>query len=270
MSIHRDNPRTLIERLLVYGAVLAILLIVLIVARLYPAEATQLLIPGALASLIAVLVVYIVTHTLLRPTGRYLSREDLAELSLELAGLLPSSGDCVVYSRWYAVPWSELLAKAMEVEFAVSYMDTWVNETADALKGVLDRGGLIRVFLPKPGTAAAKRVVERFQGSPQRVILDKIEHTPAKLNAIRRLSSSPDARLEVFLTEVFCMHCVMRIDNRYLILSPFDHFRGVHIDAPAIVLSAQKYEDILKWAAKEFDGFRERSERWAPSGKHAS
>ena len=67
-------------------------------------------------------------------------------------------------------------------------------------------------------------------------------------------------QLEVFWTSVFFMYCAIRIDNRYLILAPFEHFRRGHIGNPAFFIDLKAHPHIAEWINNEFLGFEKNSE----------
>jgi len=56
------------------------------------------------------------------------------------------------------------------------------------------------------------------------------------------------------------MHCLMMIDKKTLIISPFDHFRRGQIEAPAFVVDLNTHPLLYEWAVKEFKGFEKTSE----------
>lgn len=164
-----------------------------------------------------------------------------------------ADGDVSVYHNWYKIPWNDVLSKAVIVECVVSYMDTWINNAADALEGLLTRGGTLRFYLPKPGSSAAERVIERFPDYQEDAIEDKIKRTETKLQSLRTTDAGT---VEVGWTEVFDMYCLMRIDNSVLLVSPYDHFRNNRIQNPTFVVDLVRFPEIASWAEKEFAGFQ--------------
>ncbi len=172
-------------------------------------------------------------------------------------------GGVPVIEDWYAIPWSKVMAKTAKVECAVSYMDTWINNAAGALEDLLDRDGTIRFFLPKPGTPAAERVVERFPEYDVSLVEKKIVNTREKLRGLRH----GKGRVEVRWTEVFNMHCLMVLDDSVLLVSPYDHFRNSRIQNPTFVIPLWQFPMIETWIRKEFKGFQMNSAARLPSRK---
>lgn len=247
------------------AAVLIIGILVLLHFILFePGEdAFRLLLPSILASLIVVLAVYILRRTLFQSTGQYLDQEQISNLSSQIAGQLilrlPGSPDIICYQKWYEIPWREVLSDALTVEFCVGYMRTWIHQTADALLDIFNRGGTVRAFLPKPGSAAAERVFERFPGYSAQIVASNIENTPRILEGIRAKSTNANAKLEVYWTETYCMCMIMRVDRNRLIVSPFDTFRRERKEAPTFVIREDAYPSIAEWGRKELEGFRKTS-----------
>jgi TIR domain len=167
-----------------------------------------------------------------------------------------TTGAVALYEHWYAIPWDRVLDAASELEFVVSYMDTWINQTADAIERLFRRGGTVRVYLPQRGSDAAARVVDRFPEHTPQAIDTKIEATARKL---RSLAEGSKGRLEVYWTKTFCMCCIMRVDRRILIISPFDHFRRLRIETPSFAIGAGGHPRVNEWVEKEFAGFKKTS-----------
>lgn len=172
-----------------------------------------------------------------------------------IALLLGSSdGDVAVYQDWYAIPWAQLLSKTFAIECAVSYMDTWINNAANALQSLLGREGTIRFYLPKAGSSGAARVAERFPDYDEDLIAQKIVNTREKLLALR--AAAGRGTVEVLWTDIFNMYCLMMLDNSVLLVSPYDHFRNNRIQNPTFVIDLARFPGMAAWAEKEFAGFR--------------
>lgn len=221
--------------------------------------------PSVVASVLVIPLVYVFRETLFKSTATFLTEGDMNYLSAKTTEKLAQvpSADPVnmhFYENWYEIPWKEMLAEARELEFFVSFMDSWIVQTSDSLQGVFDRGGTIRVFLPKAGGDAARRVAERFPEYTPRVIAAKISNTSARLQRLLEMSMNKNARLEIYGTNKVFMHCLMMIDKTWVILSPFDHFRHNQIEGPAFVVELKRYPRLAAWVSKEFEGFQSVSE----------
>jgi len=204
MKTNKKEPKIVVNRLLVYLSALAIIIVILLQFLFFgpPREAFQLLLPSILASLVVLLAVYIFRQTLFKSTTSYLTEAEITEISFliaeKLKQQLPSQRDLLLYNKWYDIPWQEVMGEAKELEFYVSYMDTWVNQTSDILQLIVERGGTIRVFLPKKGSEAAKRVRERFPEYSNELVAAKIQNTVDKLRAVLKRSHVRSGKLEVY------------------------------------------------------------------------
>jgi hypothetical protein len=250
-----DRKRVL-ERWILYAAVLSAVTIAVLSAVFF---GTSELIVGVLASVLTLICAYIFTQTVFRSANEILTQDEVDYLSKELVARLRADlpAGANVASGWYDLPWKDLLGETQSLEFAVSYMDTWINQATDGLSSIFDRGGTVTAYLPKPGSEAANRVVGRFPEYSPELVTEKITNTAVKLRAMLARCKKKGATLEIYWTDVFNMYCLMSIDERYLMISPYDHFRRGKIEAPTFLIPIAKSSRWYEWARKEFDGFRE-------------
>ena len=156
MKTPNQDPRRIVRRLLVYGALLSVLAIVLLHFLLFGSkdEALKLLLPSALASLIIVLLVYAFRYTLLEEADKFLTQSAVDYIATQIVNEVRSktspAKSLAFFERWYEVPWQDVIGEAKEIELLASYMDTWIIQTADLLQQTFARGGSIRVILPSP------------------------------------------------------------------------------------------------------------------------
>lgn len=261
---NRKEPRRVINLLLLiiaFGAI-ALLMSVTFLAFGPGKDTARLVIPSVVASLVAFLVVYIFTRGPLSSVGHFITREQLRNLAELLASELkedaPEKRSTVLYDSWYEVPWERLLHDARSLVFCVSYMDTWITHASLPFRGIFERGGQIRAILPKPETVSAQRVIERFPEYAKRpeLLQQKIAGTADKFAALLDASKNRSAKLEVYRTDRFIMGCIVIIDESYVVISPFDHFRRGHIEAPAVVVRVnERHRAVHEWAKKELDEF---------------
>jgi hypothetical protein len=252
--------------------VTAIVVIVAIVAVTFvifhPAGAAlKVLAGGCLAGALTTLLIYLLRKTVLKPIDDFESNAVAQKVSDAIIAKVATAlreSQTITYPRWNRVDWSTLLGTAQSLEFAVSYMDTWVANNHELLLGILERGGSITAYLPTPTDAGAERVRERFPEYDSTLIKSKISGTGRKLHGLLTQAANASARVEVCYTDVFIMHCLMMIDKKLVVLSPFDHFRRLHIEGPAWVMEIESYPEIGKWAEKEFAGFKSQSQSTSP------
>jgi len=246
---------------LILAAVTVCLIIGLSFVVFRPAtQALKVIAGGTLASLLAVLLIYILRKTILKPVDDYAAEKLADDLGSKITDFVRSSltddVSVICFSKWNDIVWKTLLADTLTLEFSVSYMDTWVALTHDPLLDIFRRGGRITVYLPNPTHPSAERVQERFPEYTPELIKGKILNTGQRLQAIYLEAANSTATLEVFYTDTFIMHCLMRIDEKRILLSPFDHFRRSHIEGPAWLVESDRYKPVAQWAQKEFEGFR--------------
>ncbi len=264
MKNQQHESKKIVEMLLLYLATLSMVIIIILNFVFFgpPADALRLMLPSILASLVAVLLIYILRRVLFRSTDRFLGRSEIDSLSVQIAQELrrqePYSKGVVFYEKWSEVPWKDILREAKEIEFYASYMGSWITQAKDELQRVFNRGGRIRAFLPEPGSDAANRIIERmpeYKGKPDE-ITEKIKDTVYKLETMRKKSNNKDAKLEVHCTTVFCMHCLISVNKKRLVLAPFEHFRQWgEIGNPTFIINLEEYPRLADWAARELNGF---------------
>lgn len=221
-------------------------------------DAWTVILGGSMASLLAILIVYVLRLTILRPMDRYASKalnEDMAERIISIVKHATSSETCTCYERWNDVDWGDLFKDVMRLDIVVSYMDTWVILAHEPLLGILQRGGSITIYLPSTSDASVARVDERFPEYSRQVLKEKIENTASKLRQLQAEAENPEASLHVYHTDTFIMHCLMRIDDDRVLFSPFDHFRRGRIEGPAFLADSSSMPGMARWVIKEIAGF---------------
>lgn len=237
-------------------------------------QAAATLITGVIASDLAVLVIFLARRTILRSADQVLSTESeeaiasrlAARLRIQLAGQVVGGTPAIgvsFYERWDDIDWLATVGDARRLDFCASFMDSWIGSAREALERIFESGGSVRAILPKPGTTAAQRVRDRFQGTIGASVPTRIRETPILIERIRRRAGQESATFDCYLTSTFIMHCMIRVDERLLILSPFDHFRQERIDAPALAINLAGRAHLVRWARKEFDGFLADAELWS-------
>jgi hypothetical protein len=260
----RSSPaEPALSRMLLVGALLAIVVIVggAFIAFRPAHQAWQVIVGGCLASLLAVLIAYVLRLTVLRPVDKYQTErlvEGVSERIMEVVqgGNTQDSG-VTCFARWNDVPWRDVLAGVHRLEFCVSYMDTWIILTTEPLLGILRGGGRIIAYLPEVTKANVSRIQERFPEYSPQLVAQKVSNTENKLRALAREAGSPHSAVEVRYTSRYIMHCLMRLDDKRVILSPFDHFRRGRIEGPAFLIDTNVLPHLGEWADKELRGFAE-------------
>jgi hypothetical protein len=125
---------------------------------------------------------------------------------------------------------------------------------------MLDRGGTIRIILPNyKNEHIVEEIKESFPELSEGLVKEKIKSTHARLSQLFKDSKRRDARIEVYYVDEMLLHCNIRIDRRVLVLSIYEHIRKMRVEAPAIVVSLERYKDSQEWFDKEFSGLIDKS-----------
>jgi len=261
-------------RSMVFWLAVAFLIIVLlttwVVTRSFH-DTVKILLPGTATSLLAVIVIYLYQNSLGKEPQGIFREEEISRLAAELSELLQKHFRQKVtfqlYERWEEIDWKPLFQASQHVTIIVSYMDDWLSNNKSTLLSFFSRGGQMRIFLPKPKSEIARRVQERFPKQSIAQINEKIRSTADILEGIRETSNSAASGLEVWWSTIFCLHCMIVFDQKVLLLSPYDHVRGIQVDAPAFLADLHEHKGLAAWVSKEVKGFESASLRASEAPK---
>ena len=105
-----------------------------------------------------------------------------------------------------------------------------------------------------------RQIKSRFPEHAENQLAEKINSTQIRLETLQRESNRTNA-LKIYFTDNMIWYCGIRLDNRTLILSPFEHKRTMRVEAPAIVIPLDDFKEVQDWFDKEFSGLLEQSKR---------
>lgn len=159
------------------------------------------------------------------------------------------------------IDWEDLFRGSLRVDIFVHYFDTWIRNNDTHLEKILQSGGAIRIILPKSGNKnLVKQIKARFPEYEESEIKTKIQKTKDKLELIKSRVTNSEATLEIYEVEDLGYYCGVRIDNRYLVLSNYDHIRDkMKIEAPTFIIKLDSVSKIKDWFEKEFNGLIDKS-----------
>lgn len=156
------------------------------------------------------------------------------------------------------IDWETLLAGAVRIDIIVHYFDTWIRNNDAVLEAVFKRNGTIRIIIPNAeNKVLVKQVKNRFPEYDEKLVKSKIQNTKKKLQMI--LERVQSGTLEVFETDELGYYCCIRIDERIVVYSSYDHIRdNMRIEAPSFIIKLEKEPAINGWFEKEFSGLIQR------------
>lgn len=152
------------------------------------------------------------------------------------------------------VPWNELLQGAMRLDIIVHYFDTWIRNNGNDIEAIFKRGGTVRLIIPDYTDFILVRSIKaRFPEYIESQVKDKIENTMKKLELIQKRAGA--GNLEVYRIRERVYYCAIRIDEKNIALSNYDHIRDkMKIEAPTFIFEVGKQQFINDWFEKEFLG----------------
>jgi len=161
-----------------------------------------------------------------------------------------------VYATYQDVPWSELLARATEVDLAVLYCSSdWLGANESLFTDFLKRKGVVRLYLP-PLTQFETKAYESVNLRPETT--QKILRTLRIFReAARSVSSST---LSVFALKQGISYVVARFKSsdgkRIFVFSPLrNNQESVAVQPPAIVLDEALLDQSLRALVDDDDEY---------------
>jgi hypothetical protein len=220
---------------------------------------------SVLASMIPVFLLFVASYFIMRTVQQIRATEEREELKEDVkasvaAGLaqaaLPGGvpPTTVGYARFRDdPPWAALIQGSSTIRIVVHYFDTWINQNEQALRTFFSHGGKLYIVLPDYTDSGLLDLIKgRFQGQQKNVLESKIRNTFEKLKLIRGQGNRSDSIVEVYYVNFAPWYCALQFDQRELVLSPYEHERGVAVASPASLQHLAHFPAVREWFNKEF------------------
>ena len=217
-------------------------------------------IPSLIAALIAFMAIYYFLHrkglTPIRST-KLINQDELSNSIV--SGIIEEMSSrerqrgVKFFDQFYSLQWDNLLPSCSRLDICVHYFDNWVSQNRRPLLDFIEKGGTIRIVLPNfKNEEVVRQINSRFEeDSTEQRIAEKINNTKSRLEVLQRESNRTNI-LEVYFTDHMIWYCGIRLDNRVLILSPFEHRRNMRVEAPVVIIQLDENREIREWFDKEF------------------
>jgi hypothetical protein len=167
---------------------------------------------------------------------------------------IAEKGDAKIYSKFGDIPWDELFLTCSNLDILLHYFDSSLNSQYDSLLQILNNGGTIRIILPNyENDGIIKIIKKRFPELSDLTIKEKIKNTRHQLNALLDETTNKKAKVKIYLLDDMIFYAGLNIDNRILIISPFEHNRLAYVEAPALLIYLDRNLVIQRWFINEFD-----------------
>jgi hypothetical protein len=144
------------------------------------------------------------------------------------------------------VDWDSLIRSANNtIVIAVFYWDKWVKEHEEALSEFLSKPDARIQFI---FSNALDEVLRLFPGYSLEALQHKIEQT------YKPLQNRFGGKVEVFHVPFPLNYSLQCFDDETLLLSFYEMFRGVQVDAPSIQIDLRQHPNTRKFYQKELQG----------------
>lgn len=207
-------------------------------------------------------VTFIISYIVFRKVQELKENQAVTDMTVGItANLIPQIQKFVTQANqnytlidFTKINWEELLLGSIKVDIIVHYFDTWIRNNDKHLEDIFKRNGVIRIIVPnEDNKALVKLIKSRFPEYDEKLVKAKIHGTKEKLKLIRDRVNK--GTLEVFETDELGYYCGVKIDEKYLVYSSYDHIRNnMRIEAPTFVIRVDKETKMGDWFDKEFEG----------------
>lgn len=205
---------------------------------------------------------FIISYFIFRKVQELKESQELSDLTEGISSaLLPQIKSYVTQANqnyqlieFPKINWEEVLLGASKVDIIVHYFDTWIRNNDKLLEEVFSKNGTIRIILPnEENKSLVKTIKLRFPEYEEKLIKSKIHGTKEKLSMIRNRVNN--GTLNIYETDELGYYCGIKIDEKYLIYSSYDHIRNnMRIEAPTFIIRIDKEQNVNNWFSKEFEG----------------
>jgi hypothetical protein len=159
-----------------------------------------------------------------------------------------------LHERFDDVDWIRLLADASRIDVIVHYLDDWTRRVSHSLERILANGGTLRVILPNYAQQELVQMINaRLPGLSEAEVGAKIQKTHERL--VQLLSPQKEGRgmIETCFVSKPIWYSAFCVDDRVLLLSTYDHERGVRIESPVTEIDLEAYPAVRVWLHGEID-----------------
>jgi len=160
-----------------------------------------------------------------------------------------------MYETFDDIDWSEQLKEARQLVVVVHYLDSWLRRAEPALRGLIDRGGRVSVIVPDAERGqVVDAIASRFPDRSREEILEKMRGTKRRI--VGSCGAIDGEQIDVISVPNMIWYSAFCIDDRWLYLSPFEHFRGNRIRSPVAHIDLEFYKGIAVWFRNECSHLR--------------
>ncbi len=183
------------------------------------------------------------------------AREVAAAVSRDISPLIAELSRPIVIERFNSAPWDEIIRKAGCIDITVHYLDTWINQHADAIKDFFRRkDARIRVVLPNPECELlVEGLLPRFPEMDSNALKHKIKNVSGKLRALREEAGANKVAVKIYRINKIQWYCAVRVDDSIAVLSVYENARKGGTQSPAFSVDLAKFPKVAEWLDREFD-----------------
>ncbi|WP_257455603.1 hypothetical protein [Archangium lipolyticum] len=163
------------------------------------------------------------------------------------------------YQMFRQVDWNEWLSKAeREQTIVVNYAHTWLGNYEHLLINFLKKpSSSLTIYLPDPDDDATIKQLHTMYDDPTEPVDEeelrrKVRNTATRLRGFAEHAGANKNRIKVFWLKQRPNYALYLIDQRWAILSVYDHQRVLRVGAPTIVMDLRELPDVKSYFDHEF------------------
>jgi hypothetical protein len=228
------------------------------------------LIPNLVASLLAFVALYYLffrhgivesQQNLHEDRGRIAElEEENKRISTVVTQIAQDVQNVIVFDNHRKIDWASVLDTSHSMDIAVCYWDSWVKSNWEHLIDFFKRGGHIRLIIPSTTLEAAVSSAHRnFPRYSRDRFIEKVNDTARFMYQALTESGSYVGSLEVYFLKGGLNYAAIRVDNKVIYLSFYEHSNKVRIGAPSILLPLDSSEYLREYWSEEFASLFEQS-----------
>jgi hypothetical protein len=170
----------------------------------------------------------------------------------------------VIFENYRQIDWAQVLDEAKTLDIAVVFWASWVKAHWEKILKFYKRGGRVRLILTDPNLSAIDLAWKKFPRYTRGEFIQRVEETVKNFQLALQESQPNSGSFETYFFNTVLNYAVIRVDDKKLFLSFYEHTNKVRICAPSFLLDLEASPGLKEYWNGEFEALLENSRQIDP------